>query len=436
MNPDWKEWRVEDLAERVAMGPFGSSIRVDTFVSHGVPVISGRHLNGSRLVDEEFNYVSPEHADRLKNSNAYRGDVVFTHAGNIGQVAVIPESSRFTRYVLSQRQFKLTPRTDVADPSYLAYYFRSPKGRHQLLANASSTGVPSIARPVTYLRSIEVLLPPIEEQRAIASVLGALDDKIELNRRMNGTLEALARAIFISWFVDFDPVRAKAEGRQPIGMDAETAALFPDSFTDSPLGPIPAGWHVAELRALAKNVRDQVDPQNLDPPRPYIGLDDMPRRSIALAAWGTSADATSAKSAFRRGDVLFGKLRPYFHKVGVAPIDGICSTDVLVLRAASDEFEMPLAFAASSDAFVQLADATSAGTKMPRASWRDLGRYKLALPPSDVLQAFDAVARPLVGRLLASIHEARALGITRDALLPELVTGAVRIPRYRTSVLY
>jgi type I restriction enzyme, S subunit len=339
MNSNWKEWRVEDLAERVAMGPFGSSIRVDTFVPNGVPVISGRHLNGSRLVEDEFNYVSLEHADRLKNSNAYRGDVVFTHAGNIGQVAVIPETSRFTRYVLSQRQFKLTPRTDIADPRFLAYYFTSPKGRRQLLANASSTGVPSIARPVTYLRSLRIFLPPIEEQRAIASVLGVLDDKIELNRRMSETLEALARAIFTSWLVDFDPVRAKADGRQPVGMDAETAALFPDSLEDSPLGPIPSGWHATELRELAKNVRDQVDPRDLDPPRPYVGLDDMPRRSIALAAWGTSADATSGKSAFRRGDVLFGKLRPYFHKVGVAPADGICSTDVLVLRAVHRDFE-------------------------------------------------------------------------------------------------
>ena len=210
-------------------------------------------------------------------------------------------------------------------------------------------------------------------------------------------------------------------------MDAATAALFLDSFTDSPLGPIPSGWHVAELREIANNVRDQVDPRNFHPPRPYIGLDDMPRRSIALASWGMSADATSAKSAFRRADVLFGKLRPYFHKVGVAPVDGICSTDVLVLRAVHRDFEMPLIFAASSDAFVQLADLTSAGTKMPRASWRDIGRYQVALPPPEVIKAFDGVIRPMVDRLISGIHEARALAATRDALLPKLVSGAVRV---------
>jgi len=428
MSSDWQPTRIEDLAERVAMGPFGSSIRVDTFVPDGIPVISGRHLGGSRLIEDEFNYVSLEHADRLKHSNAFRGDVVFTHAGNIGQVAVIPETSRYPRYQLSQRQFKLTPRSGVVDPRFLAYYFTSPLGRYQLLANASSTGVPSIARPVTYLRSLKIRLPPIEEQRAIASVLGALDDKIELNRRMSETLEALARAIFTSWFVDFDAVRAKAEGRQPVGMDAETAALLPDSFEDSPLGPIPWGWHPAELREIADNVREQVDPQGLDPPRPYIGLDDMPRRSIALTDWGMSDGATSAKSVFRRGDVLFGKLRPYFHKVGVAPIDGICSTDVLVLRASQRELEAPLVFIASSDIFVQLAHSTSAGTKMPRASWRDLGRYQLAVAPSGVLQAFDQLVRPLVDRLIAATHESHSLVAARDALLPKLVSGEIRVP--------
>ena len=116
-----------------------------------------------------------------------------------------------------------------------------PKGQHQLLANTSQVGVPSIAQPVTYLRTIEIPLPPLPEQRAIAHVLGTLDDKIELNRRINQTLEEMARAIFQDWFVDFGPVRAEMEGREPY-LPPELWSLFPDRLVDSELGQIPEGW--------------------------------------------------------------------------------------------------------------------------------------------------------------------------------------------------
>ena len=156
---NWREVTIEEIAEKVAMGPFGSSIKVETFVSEGVPVISGQHLHGFRVDDAPgFNFISPEHAQRLANANVHRGDVVFTHAGNIGQAAYIPESSKFECYVISQRQFYLRCDRSKALPEFVTLYFRSPEGQHKLLANASQVGVPSIAQPVTYLRTIEI--PP------------------------------------------------------------------------------------------------------------------------------------------------------------------------------------------------------------------------------------------------------------------------------------
>ena len=247
---EWPVVTVADLSEKVAMGPFGSSIKVSTFVPDGVPIISGQHLHGIRLDDSPgFNFITHEHAQHLANANVRRGDVIFTHAGNIGQVAYIPECSRFERYVISQRQFYLRCDSSKAIPEFVARYFTSAEGQHQLLANASQVGVPSIARPVTYLRTLQVPLPPLSEQRAIAHILGTLDDKIELNRRMNATLEAMARALFRSWFVDFDPVRAKMEGRDT-GLPKEIADLFPDRLVDSELGEIPQGWIVASLGDL------------------------------------------------------------------------------------------------------------------------------------------------------------------------------------------
>jgi len=156
----WQVKRVEDLAERVGMGPFGSSIKVETFVAEGVPVISGQHLHGFMLEDRTYNFITIKHADRLKSAIVERGDVVFTHAGNIGQVAYIPDTSQYERYVISLRQFFMRCDRSQVSPSFMALYFRSPEGQHRLLANASSSGVPSIARPVTYLRSIPVTIPP------------------------------------------------------------------------------------------------------------------------------------------------------------------------------------------------------------------------------------------------------------------------------------
>ena len=156
----WDIMRIEDVAERVAMGPFGSSIKVSTFVDSGVPIISGQHLNGMLLEDGDYRFITEDHADKLARSNVQSGDIVFTHAGNIGQAAYVPNTSQYTRYVISQRQFYMRCDTSKISPLFVVHFFKTQEGQHQLLANTSSTGVPSIARPVTYLRSIMLCLPP------------------------------------------------------------------------------------------------------------------------------------------------------------------------------------------------------------------------------------------------------------------------------------
>jgi type I restriction enzyme S subunit len=156
----WEIRRIEDISERVAMGPFGSSIKVSTFVDSGIPVISGQHLTGTLLEDGDYRFITEGHADKLANANVRRGDIVFTHAGSIGQAAYIPETSQYDRYVISQRQFYMRCDTSKISPLFVVHFFKTQEGQHQLLANTSSTGVPSIARPVTYLRSISLCLPP------------------------------------------------------------------------------------------------------------------------------------------------------------------------------------------------------------------------------------------------------------------------------------
>jgi len=294
-----------------------------------------------------------------------------------------------------------------------------------LLAQATGSTFPNVSAD----QLTGLWWPPLSEaeQRAIAHILGTLDDKIELNRRMSETLEAMARALFKSWFVDFEPVRAKVEGRET-GLPREIADLFPDRFEESELGEIPAGWKVGTFGDVAAHPRRGIQPAKMEPDAPYIALEHLPRRSIALSDWGTAAGLESSKFQFKRGEILFGKLRPYFHKVGVAPVDGVCSTDIVVLVPRSSQWFGFVLGHASSIEFVEYTNAASTGTKMPRTSWNDMARYKLVLPLQPVAAAFAALAHLSGDRIIAGIHESHALSALRDALLPKLVSGEVRVP--------
>lgn len=278
------------------------------------------------------------------------------------------------------------------------------------------------------LENVGVIVPPLPEQRAIASILGALDDKIELNRRMTGTLEAIAQTLFRSWFVDFDPVWAKKEGRQPFGMNADTAALFPDDFEESELGLIPVGWSVGCIGDIFTSIRNSTDPSVVDPRVPYIGLEHMPQQSIALGRWSKAGVVQSSKLQFRRNDILFGKLRPYFHKIGIASVDGVCSSDILVLRPKQSSYlGFGLGFLSSAE-LIEYASAVSTGTRMPRVSWQDISSYPIVIAPLATVEHFMLIIAPILERLTHNIMESRLLSELRDILLPKLLSGEVRVP--------
>ena len=431
MKNRWRRCRIEDVAEKVAMGPFGSSIKVDTFTLSGVPIISGQHLHGSRVDDKPgFNFISEEHAQRLRGANVRRGDIIFTHAGNIGHVASIPENSQYDRYVVSQRQFYMRPKLSEAIPEFIVAYFKTPEGQHELLANASQVGVPSIARPVTYLRSIEVPIPPIQEQREIACILGALDDKIELNRRMNETLEAMARALFKSWFVDFDPVRAKMEGRDT-GLPKPIADLFPDQMIESELGLVPDGWEVFPLSKVIE----------INPTRalrkgevaPYLDMANMPTKGHVPHAVVHRQFGSGMR--FINGDTLVARITPCLENGKTAYVDflqhgetGWGSTEYIVMRPMPplpNEFAYYLARSARFREFaIQNMTGTSGRQRAPAAA---LSKFPLTAPPTSVAECFGRFVRPLMIRASESEQESRALAALRDALLPKLISGELHV---------
>ena len=314
---------------------------------------------------------------------------------------------------------------NMVDAGFLFYLMASDLFIEPVVRASEGTKMPRAKWD--YAASLEFSLPPLPEQRAIARILGSLDDKIEANRRMNETLEAMARAIFKSWFVDFDPVRAKAAGREPAGMDAETAALFPDSFEETELGMVPRGWTVGQLGDVAENPRRSIQPTEIDPFAKYIALEHMPKRCIALSEWSDARRLESNKLEFKRGEILFGKLRPYFHKVGVAPVDGVCSTDIVVVRPSKEAWYGFVLGHISSALFVEYTNAGSTGTKMPRTSWNEMARYPLAIPRESIAEAFTAQVRPAIEKIIVSIYESRTLGALRDVLLQKLICRGIRV---------
>ena len=436
MSPEfllhWETARVEDIADRVAMGPFGSSIKVETFVANGIPVISGQHLKGFKVDDNVgYNFITEEHADRLKKANVQRGDVIFTHAGSIGQAAMVPHDAVYDRYVISQRQFYLRCNSDKALPEYVVAYFRSPQGQHALLANSSQVGVPSIARPVTYLRSIPLPLPPLSEQRAIAAVLGALDDKIEQNRRTARALERLARAIFRAWFVDFEPVKAKDAGATAFpSMPQPVFDALPTRFVDSAIGPVPEGWEVKALADVCDLNARSVRKGEIEGEIEYINIASVTRGHLdEIERMDFRYAPSRARRVIQDGDTIWSCVRPnrmsYLY-INNPPGNRIVSTGFAVLTP-SKVGPSYLYQLTTQPEFVDYLVANATGSAYPAVRSDHFETAKFCCPSEVVLDAFEAKTHPMRRWIGEAERESRRLAEMRDCLLPKLLSGEVHV---------
>lgn len=365
------------------------------------------------------------------------GEVVVTmtdlskQADTIGYSAIVPRCD--SKVLHNQRIGKVIQKSNRADLGFIYWLMRSNSYRNEIMASVTGSTVKHTSP--SKILAFKFELPPLHEQRAVANTLSWLDDKIELNWRMNETLEQMAQAIFKDWFVDFGPVRRKQEGaRDPIAIMGslvqdparaeEVAALFPNAIGDDGL---PEGWRSGTLGQLAIAIGNTVDPATLDPATPYIGLEHMPRRSIMLDSWGVSGSVSSNKTRFEAGQILFGKLRPYFHKVGIAAVDGVSSTDIVILDAERHADRSLVTCCVSSDEFVAFTDKGSDGTKMPRTSWQKMKGFGIAVAPESVRNAFESIALPMHRKIIGSVVENRTLAEARDYLLPKLISGEVRV---------
>jgi type I restriction enzyme S subunit len=293
----------------------------------------------------------------------------------------------------------------------------------------SGSAQPSLNRNFIYPIPVRVPLPA--GQKAISGVLTALDAKIELNNRINAELEGMAKLLYDYWFVQFDfpmtAAQAAALGKPHLTGHPYRASGGKMIHNETLKREIPEGWTVGALNDICQIARDSVAPANVDPDTPYVGLEHVPRRQFFLDAWESAASVKSLKSRFIKGDVLFGKLRPYFHKVVRVEMEGICTSELLVLRPRHLKFEALLGSVVFSDQFVESTSKQWGGAQMPRADWSRMKEFQLPLPPDALLKDFNAFVLPLWKLGGANHQQNQELTQLRDWLLPMLMNGQVTV---------
>ncbi len=395
----------------------------------GYPYVAIPQLRNGRIDLSDVRRISREHyIEWTRKAKPSMYDVVLSRRCNPGETALVPPKLEFA---LGQNLVLLRADGTKVYPPFLRWLVRGPEWWEQI-GQFLNVGAVFDSLKCADVPRFELHIPPLEEQRAIAHILGTLDDKIELNRRMNETLEAMARAIFKSWFVDFDPVRAKMEGRPPFGMDAETAALFPDSFQDSPLGKIPRGWKAARLPEVV-----QVNPPcslSKGQKAAYLDMQNMPTRGHRPAAWIVRPFVSGSR--FMNGDTLLARITPCLENGKTAFADflegsevGWGSTEFIVLRPKDPlppEYGYCLARAGDFREFaIQNMTGSSGRQRVPTDS---LAQYWIATPPEPIARCFGRTVRPLLAKAKTNSEESATLALIRDALLPKLLSGEVRPP--------
>ena len=372
----------------------------------GIRLITAKVVKGGRILDEPKEFIATEFYDEwMRRGLPRESDVLITTEAPLGEVAMLRGSDKVA---LAQRIILLRARAGQVDPFFLFYALQSEFAQGELAARASGTTVAGIKQ--SELRQVRVPVFSLSTQRAIAGILSAYDELIENNLRRIRILEEMARELYREWLVEL---------RFPGHENAR--------WVRSSRGQIPAGWEVRKLGEVAEDMRRNVPKGLLTEPRPYVGLEHIPRRALALDAWDTVTDLGSNKLEFRKGEVLFGKIRPYFHKVSIAPFDGLCSADTIVIRARRPEDYALVVACVSSDEFVAHATATSNGAKMPRANWRVLEDYSLVIPGGDAAHRFSRLISDAVTEQQALIFQVRNLRSTRDLLLPRLLSGQITL---------
>lgn len=413
-----ENWPVCQFCELIVGKPRHGLYKPPEFFGEGTPIIKMGTQSDYDFIDDSLihDFVKIDEHE-LERFQVRKDDLLFLRTSLVwegtGKCSIVVRLDQ--PMVFISNLIAVTLNKEKADPLYYFYYFSSERGHNHVLSMCEQTAAATIRG--SDLQQLEVPFPPVSEQRGISQTLFALDRKIEHNSQINKSCERLASLIFKKWFVDFE--FPNEEGKPFKSSDGE--------MIDSELGKIPKGWKIGEVGDIATNYVNIIHPPNVSPSTLYVGLEHITRKSLAMIDYGVATDVTSNKFRFREKDILFGKLRPYFHKVSIANDDGICSTDILVISPKESLWYGFTIMHVSSTELVNYADSMSTGTKMPRTNWVDISHYRIALPPEKIAEQFNDLLAPLFELMMCNVRQSRLLTSLKTKLLPKLLSGQISV---------
>lgn len=383
---NYKTYKISELIDEIAMGPFGSNIKVESFVDDGVPVLNGSNLEGFQLGEKSFRYVTEEKASSLGRANAHRGDIIITHRGTLGQIVYIPQTSKYDRYIISQSQFRIKCNEKVL-PEYLVYYFHTPIGQHKLLSNASQVGVPALARPSSTFQKIEVEIPGLDIQRRVVNIINSLQNKIALNNKINDNLERQAKTLYKEWF----------DASQSFMTDGKLSDIAIITMGQSPNG---------------KSYNEQGEGEVFYQGRAEFGSRFPTRRLYT----------TEPKRMAETGDVLLSVRAP----VGDMNIayEKCCIGRGLAAvhsKTGNSSFLLYTMFGLKT----QLDVFNGEGTVFGSINREALAAMPVQIPSNEAMAQFEKMVRPMDDLIKTNYEENCRLEELRNSLLPKLMAGEI-----------
>jgi type I restriction enzyme, S subunit len=427
---DWASSSIEAIASpkkgSLSMGPFGSNITKDNFKPAGVPVIRGNNLTEYCFHDSHFVFLSEEKADELRSSNAKPEDLVITHRGTLGQVGIIPTNSKYKRYVVSQSGMKLTCDKEKVNPRFVFYWLKSPKGQQELLRNTSQTGVPAIAQPLSSLRKVKLPLPSLTEQNAIVVLLSNFNDRLDVCKQMNCTLEAVGAALFKRWFVDFEFPNPEGKPYKATG----------GKMADSELGNIPDDWSViGNISELCKEINygytqssctEEVGPK-------FLRVMDINKANWvdwSAVPFCKIDEQVKSKYLLDKKDIVIARMAdPGKIAIYEANVPAVFASYLIRIRLGNPIFAYYIYYLLKSDYYQNFIEGAATGSVQKSLNAKALtNNLPIILPNEEIASMFDSIVGLLRKKINLNLEQSATLSKIRDYLLPKLMSGKIRVP--------
>lgn len=368
---------------------------------NGYKLVTSKHIKQGIIDPSEAYYISETDYNKInERSLVEQWDVLMSMIGTVGEVAVVLDHPKYA--IKNVALFKCGG--SELKGRWLSYYLKTPEARGHMSGNQKGSSQQFLS--LKQLRSLLIAVTEESVMQKIIDILAAYDTLIETNQRQIKLLEEAAQRLYKEWFIDL-----RYPGHENVPM----------------VDGVPEGWQRKTIGDICKKTKETVLPENISMGTPYIGLEHIPRHDFCLSEWGYVSDVTSAKAKYKRNDIIFGQIRPYFHKVGFALNDGVASTDSFIMTPREDVWSLFL-LTVFSDAFVNYSYQTcKEGAKMPRADWNQMSRYPVLIGDSITQKAFERNVRSITEETRALALQNRHLAEARDCLLPKLMSGEIAV---------